>query len=388
MSNQKLAKAASAAKKAVSNVANRHAGNCGGGRSLASVADPDESRGSDSEEEGEDLQLWRLLPQLKELPESLLRKLPMDAMFQLNSALAKEKKSSEKLGVNTRLAHNAKRVARHPTTVEKGLDNRRDQLHPARFLGGVNSALAEQWSAARSAIGDAGIVALGNYDLDAIGCGGCVSPKAWLEIHNPASQELKLKLFHLPNVAASGLSTKRLNSDGGEEGESLKEIADMEGFRVALNTAREAMASALPWNRSISAVVGLMMNTNYLQDDVGGNPKRAAILTEFTDYIFSRNALNWENSQPFLTTDDLTHVWSNWRCKRGISQKSSEPKKKEKDQKKEGNNVCRLYNTKVCKSQTEKECKSSWGKQLKHLCNKFIGGGKMCLKEHPRIEHV
>ena len=388
MSNQKLAKAASAAKKAVSNVANRHAGNYGGGRSLASVADPDEARGSDSEEGGEDLQLWRLLPQLKELPESLLRKLPMDAMFQLNSALAKEKKSSEKLGVNTRLAHNAKRVARHPATVEKGLDNRRDQLHPARFLGGVNSALAEQWSAARSAIGDAGIVALGNYDLDAIGCGGCVSPKAWLEIHNPASQELKLKLFHLPNVAASGLSTKRLNSDGGEEGESLKEIADMEGFRVALNTAREAMASALPWNRSISAVVGLMMNTNYLQDDVGGNPKRAAILTEFIDYIFSRNALNWENSQPFLTTDDLTHVWSNWRCKRGISQKSSEPKKKEKDQKKEGNNVCRLYNTKVCKSQTEKECKSSWGKQLKHLCNKFIGGGKMCLKEHPRIEHV
>ena len=111
-------------------------------------------------------------------------------------------------------------------------------------------------------------------------------------------------------------------------------------------------------------------------------------MTEFTDYIFSRNVLNWENSQPFLTTDDLTHVWSNWRCKRGISQKSSEPKKKEKDQKKEGNNVCRLYNTKVCKSQTEKECKSSWGKQLKHLCNKFIGGGKMCLKEHPRIEHV
>ena len=55
MSNQKPAKAASAAKKAVSNVANRHAGNYGGGRSLASVADPDKARGSDSEEGGEDL---------------------------------------------------------------------------------------------------------------------------------------------------------------------------------------------------------------------------------------------------------------------------------------------------------------------------------------------
>ena len=104
-----------------------------------------------------------------------------------------------------------------------------------------------------------------------------------LEIHNPASQELKLKMFHLPNVANSGLPTKK--QDGGEEGDSLREIADLESYRVALNTAREAMASALPWNRSISAIVGLMVNSNYLQEDIGGNPKRAAILTEFTDYI-------------------------------------------------------------------------------------------------------
>ena len=138
MSNQKLVKVTSAAKKAVSNVANCHTGNFGGGRSLASLADPDEAGGSDSDEGGEDLQLWRLLPQLKEIPEALLKKLPLNAMFQLNSALAKEKKSSEKLGVNTRLAHNPKKVARNPTTVEKGLDNKRDQLHPACFnIGAV-----------------------------------------------------------------------------------------------------------------------------------------------------------------------------------------------------------------------------------------------------------
>ena len=49
MSNQKLVKVTSAAKKAVSNVANCHTGNFGGGRSLASLADPDEAGGSDSD---------------------------------------------------------------------------------------------------------------------------------------------------------------------------------------------------------------------------------------------------------------------------------------------------------------------------------------------------
>ena len=236
-------------------------------------------------------------------------------------------KNTEKLGVNARLAQNVKKVARCPTRVAEGDDNRKDQLHEARFLGGACSLLTDQWGAARAAIGEAGILALGNYDLDAVGCRGSVNPKAWLELHNPASQELKIKMFHLPNVANSGLPTKKQGQDGGEEGDSLREIADLESYKVALNTAREAMASALPWNRSINAIVGLMVNSNYLQEDIGGNPKSAAVLTEFTDYILGRNALNWENSQPFLTTDDLTHVWANWKAKRGVTVKPAEKRR-------------------------------------------------------------
>ena len=105
------------------------------------MVDPDAME--DSEEEGSDLELWKLLPQLKELPESFLKKLPLSAVFQLNTALAKEKKSSEKLGVNSRLAKNAQKRAKHPKAVEKGLDNRKDILHPARFLGGASCALPE-----------------------------------------------------------------------------------------------------------------------------------------------------------------------------------------------------------------------------------------------------
>ena len=52
----------------------------------------------------------------------------------LNHALSKEKKNTEKLGTNSKLARNALKVSRNPTTVEKGKDNRKDILHPARFL--------------------------------------------------------------------------------------------------------------------------------------------------------------------------------------------------------------------------------------------------------------
>ena len=48
--------------------------------------------------------MWRLLPQLKKVPEAFLKKLPLNAMFQLNNVLAEEVKTTEKLGVNSKLA--------------------------------------------------------------------------------------------------------------------------------------------------------------------------------------------------------------------------------------------------------------------------------------------
>jgi hypothetical protein len=46
-------------------------------------------------------------------------------------------------------------------------------------------------------------------------------------------------------------------------GDSLKEIHDLEEFKRALNTAREAMGYALPWNKSVSAICGFMQASNY-----------------------------------------------------------------------------------------------------------------------------
>ena len=116
----------------------------------------------------------------------------------------------------------------------------------------------------------------------------------------------------------------------------------------------------------------------------------ASILTEFTDYVLGRNALNWENNQAFLSTDELAHVWGNWKTKRGIFGKSAEKKKPEKDRsdkKKQMADICKLFNLKSCKFQADKECKSAWGKTLRHVCNKYVAGGKICLKDHLRADH-
>jgi hypothetical protein len=247
------------------------------------------------------------------------------------------------------------------------------------------------WLQAREFLGPKGVTPIGNYDLDSIGCGGCVTPRGWVAVHDPSSQDLKLKLFYMPNVSSSSLPGERLSLEDGDSvnvGDTLREIADMDALRAALNTLREAMASALPWNRSVCAILVFMSNSNYCSADLKTNPKRAAILAEFIDYSLGRNALNWENKQPFLSADDLAHSWAAWKSKRaaffGVSSTQEQKKKGNARQK---DNICRKYNTPTGCPNNAQDCKTFYGIKLRHVCNQFMGGGKKCEKDHPRPDH-
>lgn len=364
------------------------------GLSTSRMTDPDEEDDQVLGEEGSEI--WKLLPQLQNVPESTLRKLPLSAIFQLSNALTKSSKMTDKMTISSRLAMNAEYSRKNPVQVAGGLDNRREVLHEGRFLGGASCPMADLWQRGREVVGPKGPKAIGNYDMDAVGCGGCVTAKGWSLLHDPSSQDLRIKHFYLPNVAGTSLSSKRVTiGDSGEDfsiGDSLKEINDLDGYRGALNVMREAMASVMPWNRSISAIVGYMCNTNYLQSDLSNNPKRACILAEFTDYVLGRNALNWDNGQSFITTDEMAHIWGNWKGKRlalFTTKEKVDTKKgggKFGDRKKD--DICRKYNAKVCAKQTEKECATFLGSKLRHVCNKFMPGGAFCGKDHPRADHV
>ena len=92
LSSQQLAAATSRAQRAVEGVTARHGGSFANRILADGVEDPDDTTTVNNDAE---LQIWKLLPQLRNLPESLLGKIPLATMFQLNAALQKEKKHTE-----------------------------------------------------------------------------------------------------------------------------------------------------------------------------------------------------------------------------------------------------------------------------------------------------
>jgi len=334
-------------------------------------------------------------PALRNLPDDMVDKLPLPTLLQLNEALVRDQKNSKKLDPEAKLALNAEECIKTPLEIAAGKDDRRDILHSARFLGGYTCSHQTAWLKAREVIGLEGIPALGGYDMDAIGCGGAVSPRGWLELHNPASTNLNLKMFHISNVTGSGTGVRRLTLSGKEEGlvigDSPREIVDMEEFRNAMTTLREAMAMVLWWNKTISAIQGFLNISNYCKRDLDGRSNRAAILTSFVNYVLGRNALNWQNKQPFLATNDLLHVWATWFGQQpasALASSSSGSKKEQprKDRDREKNDLCRRYNNGNCPTKG-KECKTFYGVRLRHLCNARLSSGQLCEKDHPRIDH-
>ena len=74
-----------------------------------------------------------------------------------------------------------------------------------------------------------------------------------------------------------------------------------------------------------------------------------------------------------------------------MSSKTGEKQKKDKEgdsKKRASADICKFWNAKRCKQQKEKECKTPFGKVLHHVCNKYLAGGKVCQKDHCRIDHV
>jgi len=330
--------------------------------------------------------LKQKFPALKSLPSSGY-KLDLPSLLSINDALVRDTRAFKKLEPEAKLSQNLDWSMLNPTVVEQGLDDRKTVLHQARFLGGATCSAQDLWLKARELLGNGGVQALGGYDLDAVGCGGSVTAKGWLEIHNPASTSISLKQFHMANVSSSALSSKRSSSSDGGEGDSMKEICDMEELKSAMFTLREAMAAALPWNRSISAIQGFLNVSGYCKQDLEGRPNRAAILTAFINYILSRNAMNWHNKQHFISTNDMLHVWTTWFGQQPAS--AVQPKRdaqKQRPDRRDKSDLCRRYNDGNCPTKGS-TCKTFYGRVLRHLCNATTSSGRICEKPHPKIDH-
>jgi hypothetical protein len=86
-------------------------------------------------------------------------------IFQLNAALVKESKVTEKLNTSAKLTINAQQLAANPTAIQAGFDDRKEVLHTARFLGGASCSAQALWLRAREILGPNGVTLLGKQKL-------------------------------------------------------------------------------------------------------------------------------------------------------------------------------------------------------------------------------
>ena len=148
------------------------------------------------------------------------------------------------------------------------------------------------WLEARKQWGQDGTDAIGNYDLEALSCSGCVTARGWELLHKPGSPEISLKMFTVTNVghmASGGRTVSLTGEDGITIHENLKELADMAEFKLAMRNLKLAAQLVAPWNFSYTVIDGFLQANDYMEKHMEG-VKRAPILSAFVDHPVSAGA--------------------------------------------------------------------------------------------------
>ncbi len=106
-----------------------------------------------------------------------------------------------------------------------------------------------------------------------------MSSRGWMELANPASTRLSLRLFNI-----NSCSRKTSFKKGDDTDEDLQELTELGKFQLALRTMRAAEAFIMPWNHSFSALENFIINSKFCKTDLGKIDNKAQILTQFCDY--------------------------------------------------------------------------------------------------------
>ena len=280
----------------------------------------------------------QLVPQLAHMSDDYLLSQPIDALYRLSREEKHAEAAKAAKGLESKLHNNFKKAAENPAYFA-GYDNRANMLHPARFLPGAGVPVQNLWLEARKQWGQDGTEAIGNYDLEALSCSGCVTARGWELLHKPGSSEISLKMFTVSNVghmATGGRTVSLAGEDGITIHENLKELADMAEFKLAMRNLKLAAQLAVPWNFSYAVIDGFLQANDYMEKHMEGI-KRAPILSAFVDHVLKTNAGLWVQEAPFLDNAKLMAVWNSWWGSRKVRAKA-EVEAANKNQNGNGNN--------------------------------------------------
>ena len=337
---------------------------------------------------------------LKEYSDEFIKATGVDVLIKAETASKKLQRFEKEKKAEDKLYQNRERL--ETVEVKAGQDNRMDILHEARALPGATCSAAKLWLLARKVMGSSGHPPLSTYDMSAIGLGGCVSAKGWVEIHNPSSPNLSIKMFSI------GGCTSRSSKD-----EDFPDLEDLSELKSAIRVLRGAMVFVHPWNRSIDALESFFNQSSFCAKDMVGLDRQTQLLCQFTDYVLVENACRWRGMEPFLATRDLRNTWEDFLGQKASSftkksggqssqQKQTHQQNNSSTQRQPAGNtnmpsnrlqvpaylfkddICVMWNMGKC-LRPAGSCKTMKGLTLRHVCNHRPDQNKpqlVCEKPH------
>ena len=244
---------------------------------------------------------------LNEYSDEIIISTPIDTLLKLESTSIKLKNLEKAKDIDDKLTGNRDNLPDTIIQVEKGVDNRWDKLHDSRFLPGMGGSAVKTWLKAREVMGRGGHAPIATYDMGSVGLAGYVTPKGWLEIHDPGSSNLSLRQFSINNCGKRTMSRGSDNMD-----DDMADVMEVGEFKCALRVLREAMTFVHPWNKSVATLEGFLIQANYCSTDLSGIEKQATILSQFVDYVLRENSNRWRGQESFLTIGDLKSSWESF----------------------------------------------------------------------------
>ena len=325
-------------------------------------------------------------PILADFSDDFIRNTPRGDLMKIQSTAYKLKESERIKDADDKLAANKAAMATKFCKLPEGKDNRCTSLHMGRFLGGAGCSTTRMWLTARSMADKSGYPAIGNYDMGSVGMAGHVSARGWVEVHNPQSSRLSIKMFSIGNCSSRAGSRSDTVKDS--HADDTLEIGE---FKLALRAMRLAVHFTMPWNFSVEALEGFFLLSNFCSTDLANVDKKGQILTVFTDYVLTQNAERWRDSEPFLTTGELKTAWGSFfqsRPQSAISKQKKAPTKpgNPATDVRKSLNICFAYNSGSCKNSAT-DCTTIRGTKLRHICDFNPDASKpaiVCGKDHPK----
>jgi hypothetical protein len=107
-----------------------------------------------------------------------------------------------------KLTSNRQDLGLTATEVKAGIDDRWARLHDGRFLGGAGCSATTLWLTARERIELEGHPPISTYDMACMGLAGYITSRGWIELANPASTKLSIRLFNINNITTRQSSSR------------------------------------------------------------------------------------------------------------------------------------------------------------------------------------